>query len=147
MAWLVIDRRRNTSPSRITRAEALAIAESYVTHEWVPADANAFHGVDPNGIRVDTPDANFQPDGDDRGWWIAGQRNVGFPYKWGGFDTPEEFDRGLRAGRFAGDIYTAEKRRLLDDALLIRLAELASFPLVPTRNLFNKHSMFSGTEG
>ena len=42
---------------------------------------------------------------------------MGFPYKWGGFDTPEEFDRGLREGRFAGDAYSAEKRRLLDDAV------------------------------
>ena len=116
VAWLVIDRRRG-APSRITRAEALAIAESYVTHEWIPAEANAFHGVDPDGIRVDTPDAKYQPEGDDRGWWLAGERNVAIPYKWGGFDTPEEFDRGLRAGRFAGDVYTAEKRRLLDDAV------------------------------
>ncbi len=115
-AWFYI-KRRPSAPSRITRGETLAIAESYVTHGWIPAEANAFHGVDPDGIRVDTPDANFQPADDDRGWWIAGQRNVGLPYKWGGFDTPEEFDRGLRAGRFAGDVYSAEKRRLLDDAV------------------------------
>ena len=116
VAWFFFKRRPN-APSQITRAEVLAIAENYVAHEWVPAEANAFHGVDPNGIRVDTPDANFQLRDDERGWWIAGQRNVGFPYKWGGFDTPEEFDRGLRAGRFAGDVYSAEKRRLLDDAV------------------------------
>ena len=109
--------RQQKTPSRITRAEVLAIAESYVNHEWTPTEANAFHGVDPGGIRVDTPDANFESEGNHRGWWIAGQRNVGFPYKWGGFDTPEEFDRGLRAGRFAGDVYSAEKRRLLDDAV------------------------------
>ena len=109
------DRRR--APSRVSRSEAIAIAESYVVHEWTPTAANAFHGVDPDGIRVDTPDADFQPEGDDRGWWIAGQRNVALPYKWGGFDTPEEFDRGVRDGRFAGDVYSAEKRRLLDDAV------------------------------
>ena len=109
------DRRR--APSRVTRSEAVAIAESYVVHEWTPTAANAFHGADPDGIRVDTPDADFQPEGDERGWWIASQRNVALPYKWGGFDTPEEFDRGVREGKYAGDIYSAEKRRLLDDAV------------------------------
>jgi hypothetical protein len=108
------------APSRVTRSEALAIAEAYATHEWRSTEANAFHGIDPEGIRVDTPDAGFQPADEDRGWWRAGQRNIGLPYKWGGFDTPEEFDRGLRAGQFAGDIYTAEKRRLLDDAVSTR---------------------------
>ena len=120
-AWFLFDRRRD-APSRVTPSEVLAIAESYVTHEWTPTEANAFHGIDPAGIRVDTPDANFQSEGDDRGWWIAGQRNLGLPYKWGGFDTPEEFDRGLRAGRFAGDAYSAEKRRLLDDAVSAQAA-------------------------
>ena len=59
-AWFFIDRRRS-APSLITRAEALAIAESYVTHEWIPAETNAFHGVDPAGIRVDTPDQTISP--------------------------------------------------------------------------------------
>ena len=108
---------RRSPPSRVTRSEALAIAESYVVHEWTPTAANAFHGVDPGGIRVDTPDADFHPEGDESGWWIAGQRNVALPYKWGGFDTPEEFDRGVREGKYAGDVYSAEKRRLLDDAV------------------------------
>jgi hypothetical protein len=39
------------------------------------------------------------------------------PYQWGGFATPEEFDRGLAAGLAAGDVYTTEKRRLLDAAV------------------------------
>ena len=115
--WTRKIRDRSDSPSQVTRSEAVAIAESYVVHEWTPTAANAFHGVDPDGIRVDTPDSDFQPEGDERGWWIAGQRNVALPYKWGGFDTPEEFDRGVREGKYAGDIYSAEKRRLLDDAV------------------------------
>jgi len=36
---------------------------------------------------------------------------------WGGFDTPESFDAGLLEGKVAGDISTAEKRRLLDDGV------------------------------
>ena len=104
-------------PSLVTRAEAKAIAESYVAHEWTAAAGNVFHGMDAEGIRVDTPDVSFQPKEGEHGWWLAGGKNVGLPYKWGGFDTPEEFDRGLSEGRFAGDIYSAEKRRLLDDAV------------------------------
>ena len=115
--WARTRRDHHDSPSRVTRSEAVAIAQSYVAHEWTATAANVFHGVDPDGIRVDTPDADFQPEGDERGWWIAGQRNVALPYKWGGFDTPEEFDRGLREGKYAGDAYSAEKRRLLDDAV------------------------------
>jgi hypothetical protein len=37
--------------------------------------------------------------------------NTGVAYKWGGFDTPQTFDTGIRAGKAAGDVYTAEKRR------------------------------------
>lgn len=109
---------RNTPPSRVSPAEALAIAESYVAHEWTPSDANIFHGPDADGIHVDTLDASFQPNGkEERGWWIPARQNIGIPYKWGGFDTPDEFDRGLRAGQYAGDAYSAEKRRLLDAAV------------------------------
>ncbi len=109
------------TPSQVMRAEALAIAETYVTHQWIPSGSNAFHGVDAEGIRVDTPDISFKPPAnepdDDPGWWVAGQSNVGLPYKWGGFDTPEDFDRGLVEGKYAGDSYSSEKRRLLDAAV------------------------------
>jgi hypothetical protein len=114
-----LSQRQPRALSHVTRAEMLAIAESYVNHEWIAAESNVFHGIDPEGIRVDTPDANFQPEGDDRGWWVIGERNVGLPYKWGGFDLPEEFDRGVRAGEYAGDAYSAEKRRLLDAAVSV----------------------------
>src|SRR4051812_42594392 len=86
--------RKGSSPSRLTRAEAISIAQSYVAHEWTPTEANLFHGVDAHGIRVDTPDAQFHGENKEHGWWLIGERNTGFPYKWGGFETPEEFDRG-----------------------------------------------------
>ena len=107
------------APSSVTRREAIALAERYVLHRWRPSEKNVFHGIDTDGVRVDTPDSGLQPTGPNTrpGWWIAGKSNVGVPYKWGGFDLPEEFDRGIRAGRPAGDIYTAEKRRLLDAAV------------------------------
>ncbi|MEZ5302535.1 MAG: hypothetical protein R3F11_18155 [Verrucomicrobiales bacterium] len=104
--------------AQVSRTEALRIAEAYRLHAWVPGKANAFHGFDAHGIRVDTPDIDFQPGGETRpGWWIAGRRNIGIPYQWGGFDTPATFDAKLRRGFYAGDIYTAQKRRELDDAV------------------------------
>ncbi len=101
-----------------TRAQSMALAEQYVTHQWSADISNVFHGQDPAGISVNTLDAAHKGDnGIDAGWWLIGATNIGLPYKWGGFDTPETFDAGLRAGKFAGDAYTAEKRRLLDDAV------------------------------
>jgi len=109
-------------PSVLTRAQALAIADRYVRHTWIATEANAFHGVDEKGVRVDTPDTAFRT-GDARvGWWKPGGQNIGVPYMWGGFDTPESFDAAVRAGKWAGDISTSEKRRLLDDAVSVRCA-------------------------
>jgi hypothetical protein len=109
--------RGEEAPSRVSRKEAIGTAQRYLRHVWKPTAANAFHGIDPNGVRVDTPDAAFQPTDTRPGWWQPGKRNVGLPYMWGGFDTPESFDSALRAGKYAGDIYTEEKRRLLDAAV------------------------------
>jgi hypothetical protein len=103
--------------SQVTRAEVIAMAERYCAHTWIAEQRHAFHGLDPAGIQVDTPNAGFQPQEGRAGWWEPGKRNAGIPYMWGGFDTPESFDAGLAEGKYAGDIYTAEKRRLLDDAV------------------------------
>jgi hypothetical protein len=103
--------------SEVTRIEAIVMASRYCTHTWTATEQNSFHGVDPEGIQVDTPNAGFQPEEGKAGWWEAGKHSVGIPYMWGGFDTPESFDAGLLEGKYAGDVYTAEKRRLLDDAV------------------------------
>lgn len=105
----------STPLSTPTRAEAIALAKQYVTHQWTADDRNVFHGEDPDGVPVNTLDAAGKgTNGINLGWWLIGETNVGLPYKWGGFDTPETFDVGLREGKAAGDAYTAEKRRLLD---------------------------------
>lgn len=105
------------APTSVTRAETLKIARRYLLHEWTGNDRNAFHGRDADGVRVDTADIAFSPKGGRPGWWRTDRKNVGMPYSWGGFDTPESFDAGLRAGKLAGDIYTLEKRRRLDAAV------------------------------
>lgn len=101
----------------ITRRECGQIAEAYRTHRWTAHEANIMHGLDAKGIRVDTPDSTYQKPGAIPGWWRTGVPNQGVPYQWGGFSTLAEFDAGLRAGKAAGDVYTSEKRRLLDDGV------------------------------
>jgi len=104
--------------STVRRDETVRIAESYRSHRWKAAKRNAFSGFDDRGIHVQTPDAGYQPAPPARpGWWKAGQTNTGFPYQWGGFDSPAEFDRKLAVGFYAGDVYTDQKRLALDDAV------------------------------
>ncbi len=109
--------RRNPPAWSVTIEEVLALAERYAAHEWTATEAHIFHGADPDGIEVNTPDEHYLPTDHKQGWWTTQGVNTGIPYKWGGFDLPEEFAAGLRAGLYAGDAYTAEKRRLLDDGV------------------------------
>ena len=105
------------SPSRLTRSECMGIAESYRAHRWKPTEANVKHGPDTKGIQVDSPDIGYNPSGAVPGWWKAGEECEGIPYQWGGFCTLKEFDAGISEGKAGGDVYTTEKRRLLDDAV------------------------------
>jgi len=102
----------------VSREETIAIAEAYRSHLWTPEPRHIFHGNDRQGIRIDTPDEMHRPtDGSRPGWWIAGATNIGMPYKWGGFETPQSFDQGLADGKYAGDLYSEEKRRQLYSAV------------------------------
>lgn len=102
----------------VRRMEALSIAETYRTHQWIPTEKNILHGNDAQGIRVDTPDSTLTKDMAGRpGWWKPYHVNYGIPYQWGGFDTPASFNRKLRKGYAAGDVYTSEKRRQLYGAV------------------------------
>lgn len=103
--------------SSVTRHECLGTAEAYRIHRWTGSGTNLMHGPDSKGIQVDTPDSTYQKPGAIPGWWRTGEENEGVPYQWGGFSTLAQFDAGLRAGKAAGDVYTNEKRRLLDDAV------------------------------
>lgn len=102
---------------RITRDQVMATAERYASYKWLPSHLNVRHGLDPDGIRVDTPDLSYQKPGAIPGFWKPGRIETGIPYQWGGFATPEQFDRDLAAGLAAGDVYTSEKRARLDDAV------------------------------
>jgi hypothetical protein len=79
------------------REAVVAYARRYVDLRWEARPAHVFHGVmEGEAIRIDTPDDQFI-----RGGWMVGS-NVGMPYSWGGFDTPDEFVRKLDADRPAG---------------------------------------------
>jgi hypothetical protein len=90
-----------------TRQQALEIAASFAEHRWQPTQKNVLHGPDRDGIAVRTPDRTTG----NADLWQAGEPSTGVPYKWGGFDSLDSFDRGIRAGKAAGDLYNAEKRR------------------------------------
>ncbi|MBT4143756.1 MAG: T9SS type A sorting domain-containing protein [Candidatus Marinimicrobia bacterium] len=81
----------------VTPAEALEMAETYVTHEWSASSGNITGGaiVDPNGVIVETPG------------WVQLGTNYHVPYQWGGFYTIDGFDNGISAGKYAGDKATS----------------------------------------
>jgi hypothetical protein len=101
----------------ITRQEALKIAESYVGHHWHSSAKNVLHGRDGRGIEVHTPDQVGGRGFPLQNCWRVDVDNIGVAYKWGGLDTPESFDAGIRAGKAAGDVYTSEKRHLDGDGV------------------------------
>ncbi len=100
-----------SAPSQVSPSEAMGIAELYAKHSWRPFARNILHGVDANGIRVDTPDASYRPEDGRAGWWVPGEANQGVPYKWGGFDDPASFDQAIAAGLAGGDVSSPAKRR------------------------------------
>ena len=101
----------------VTRQQPIDTAVAYQQFAWTPSAQNAFHGRDADGVQVDTPDAGFQRPDTRPGWWVPGEKNVGVPYMWGGFSSLQEFADGLRAGKYAGDVYSADKRCQLDAAV------------------------------
>ncbi|MCF8379919.1 MAG: T9SS type A sorting domain-containing protein [Bacteroidales bacterium] len=80
----------------VSRAEALATGDTYVQHVWYAEAKNLTNGriLDPNGIEIETPA------------WVQIGENAKVPYRWGGFNTLENFDSGLLSGKYAGDIAT-----------------------------------------
>jgi cell wall-associated NlpC family hydrolase len=82
------------------RARILEIAWSYVKHEWKAEPQHVLHGRTPDGVLIDTPDAEFR----EGGFATDGSVNIGIPYQWGGASTLQDFDQGLKDGKFAGHL-------------------------------------------
>ncbi len=113
LLFLLLPFFQSCSPS-VTRQQAVATAYRYTQVQWTPDDRNVRHGPDSKGIMVHTPDRTIEKIGDRRGWWEPGKPATSMPYQWGGFDTPESFLQKIAAGKKAGDVGDAAKRKLGD---------------------------------
>jgi hypothetical protein len=71
---------------RTSRAEVVARAQKLANHSWT-CNASNLNASCSRKYRSD---------------WKAGQRVTGIPYRWGGTDNVEEFDRKLGQGLAAG---------------------------------------------
>lgn len=85
-------------------------ALEYANYEWYPTEKNVMHGIDEEGRFVETPDITWKGENLDCGWWKVNERNVGIPYGWGNASTLEEFDKGIKEGRYAGNVPEDKKR-------------------------------------
>lgn len=112
--------RSSTGPdgATISREQVLKTARGYTSLTWQAEKRHALHGTAPDGQRIDTPDT-LHPRTSRRGFWWKTGTNIGMPYKWGGFDTPDEFTRRLASDPvvYAGDYASADKVRGGDDAV------------------------------
>lgn len=106
-----------SAPSQTTPSDSLAVARQLASHSWRPFASNILHGKDKAGVLVNTAEAGYADPSGRRGWWLPGEVNVGIPYKWGGFDDSTSFDGGVARGLAAGDVSSAEKRRLGNSAV------------------------------
>lgn len=85
-------------------------ALEYANYKWIASEANVLHGTDSDGRFVDTPDITWQGEVLDCGWWKVNEKNVGIPYGWGNASTLEEFEQGIKSGKFAGNVPEDKKR-------------------------------------
>lgn len=102
----------------VTREQAIQTANAYIGLQWYASARHRMHGEDPAGQWVDTPDAAAADTLGSAMWWKLGY-NTGMPYKWGGFDTPQQFVQRLKQDTvvYAGDYASATKVAGGDDAV------------------------------
>lgn len=85
-------------------------ALAYANYKWTASKENVLHGTDSEGRFVDTPDITWRGEIFDCGWWKVNEVNVGIPYGWGNASTLEEFEQGIKNGKFAGNVPEDTKR-------------------------------------
>lgn len=102
----------------VKREEVQRTIDAYLNLTWRGKSRYIMHGDDADGIRVDTPDHGAAVEPRHRCWWRKGI-NRSMPYKWGGFDTPEQFLAHLHSGEtvYAGDCCTPAKVAGGDDVV------------------------------
>lgn len=90
--------------------KVIETAIEYANYKWIADEKNVMHGVDEDGRFVDTPDITWKGEILDCGWWKVGEVNVGIPYSWGNASTIDEFEIGIREGKYAGNVPEDKKR-------------------------------------
>jgi len=80
-----------------SRLAAIKLGEKYVLHKYNLTSAN----LAPNNITAPDGDIIKTPP------WLVVGANAKVPYKWGGFQTLEQFTGQLQYNRYAGDIHTS----------------------------------------
>ena len=96
-------------PHKTSPEKAIQTAQAYKNVQWMPEQRHIRHGEDSSGIKVETPDTTLESKPGRKGWWEPGKLATGMPYKWGGFDTPKSFLKGIAEGKKAGDIANSYK--------------------------------------
>lgn len=84
--------------------QVIETALQYANHQWIATERNVLHGIDPDGVPVDTPDVTWKGEVLHCGWWKVGEANKGVAYGWGNASTIEEFDAGIAEGKLAGNV-------------------------------------------
>ena len=100
----------NSSDNNTWGKQVIEKALEYANYEWTATEANVLHGIDSDGRFVDTPDITWRGEVLDCGWWKVNEKNVGIPYGWGNASTLEEFEQGIKNGKFAGNVPEDKKR-------------------------------------
>ena len=83
--------------STVNRMDAVRIGEKYVYHQFYCDENN----LAPNTVTASDGDEVKTPNR------FSAGINARVGYKWGGFNTIEQYDSGLENGKFAADIHTA----------------------------------------
>ena len=94
----------NSSDNNTWGKQVIEKALEYANYEWIATEANVLHGTDADGRFVDTPDITWRGEVLDCGWWKVNEVNVGIPYGWGNSSSLEEFEQGIKNGKFAGNV-------------------------------------------
>lgn len=96
--------------NNIWGAQVITKTLEYANYEWTASNANVLHGIDSEGRFVDTPDITWRGEVLNCGWWKVNEVNVGIPYSWGNASTLEEFEQGIKNGKYAGNVPEDTKR-------------------------------------
>ncbi len=93
------------------RKEIIISAFKYADVKWEACEKNTFHGLDSDGVMVNTPDITYSSKVYNCGWWKPNQINTGMVYSWGGCTTIDEFQDEINEGKYVGNVPDVRDKR------------------------------------